>query len=316
MLMSSSISTDLLKLEIYDTDDVGPTEQNADNHTIEIDSSPRNPALEAPLKSASNLSVNCVEEFSEKMIVNNTAYRPLPKEWAEHCVYGSRLSKPVCTLYPGQSLKCGIGPSSSAKGYIQLSSEDILRWTLASNAMKDRPEIYQPGTQEFSRTKSLSKQAGNFADIGFSLNITKAFKRALLESPWFWFMLLACPLAYGGVHFAASNFHFPTPTEQLLWKIASLLIMVGIPGSIVLMALNSVVFGCIGLPKFPGLSESRSEDIVFVVLGGAFGIQILALVLAYSSARLFLIVESFISVRYLPIGVYVTIDWSNYIPHL
>jgi hypothetical protein len=58
MFMSSSISTDLLELEIYDTGAFRPTAQNTDNHTIEIDSSLRNPELEHPLKSTSNLSLN------------------------------------------------------------------------------------------------------------------------------------------------------------------------------------------------------------------------------------------------------------------
>jgi hypothetical protein len=310
--MSSSISTDLRELEIYDIGAVRPTEQNADNRTIEINSSPRNPALEHPLKSTSNLSANCVEESSEEMIVNNTVYRPLPKKWTEYCVYGSGLSKPVCTLYPGQSLKCGVGPPSSAEGYIQLSSEDVLRWALASDAMRDHPEIYQPGTQKFSRTKVLSKQSGNFANIGFRLNMTKAFMEGLLNSPWFWLMLLALPLAYGGVHFAATSFHFPTPTEQLLWTIASLFVMVGIPGGIVLYAVGI----CIPLDFFVPYSNPQLEGISLVVLDLTIWIPLFVLALAYSFARLFLIIESFISVRYLPIGVYVTIGWSNYIPHL
>jgi len=44
--------------------------------------------------------------------------------------------------------------------------------------------------------------------------------------------------------------------------------------------------------------------------------MVMLLGLLYSGARLFIIVESFISIRKLPLGVFVTIDWAKYIPHL
>jgi hypothetical protein len=65
LVLDSSGSSDPQKLEIYDMGALPPTEQNADDHTIEI--------------------------------VNNAAYRPLPEEWTKRCVYGLRLNKPVCT---------------------------------------------------------------------------------------------------------------------------------------------------------------------------------------------------------------------------
>jgi hypothetical protein len=39
-------------------------------------------------------------------------------------------------------------------------------------------------------------------------------------------------------------------------------------------------------------------------------------ILLFVGARLYLVVEAFISVRALPIGVFVTVPWANYIPHL
>jgi hypothetical protein len=40
------------------------------------------------------------------------------------------------------------------------------------------------------------------------------------------------------------------------------------------------------------------------------------LIALYIGARIFVVVESFISIRRLPLGVFVTVDWADYIPHL
>lgn len=39
------------------------------------------------------------------------------------------------------------------------------------------------------------------------------------------------------------------------------------------------------------------------------------LALGYVFARLYIVLESFLSVRHLPIGVYAAVPWANYIPH-
>ena len=41
-----------------------------------------------------------------------------------------------------------------------------------------------------------------------------------------------------------------------------------------------------------------------------------ALLIVYPIARLYLVVESFISLRSVPLGVYASFDWTNYFPHL
>lgn len=36
---------------------------------------------------------------------------------------------------------------------------------------------------------------------------------------------------------------------------------------------------------------------------------------AYAFAHIFLVNESFVSLRHVPIGVYTAVPWANYIPH-
>ncbi|KAI4146409.1 MAG: hypothetical protein L6R39_003469, partial [Caloplaca ligustica] len=60
--------------------------------------------------------------------------------------------------------------------------------------------------------------------------------------------------------------------------------------------------------RYPTDTES-----ILVALG-AFGVYLVALL--YLLARSFIIVESFLSLRHVPIGVYAGVGWSKYIPHL
>lgn len=114
-------------------------------------------------------------------------------------------------------------------------------------------------------------------------------------------MLLAFALAavfIGGIHCAAWNFLFPTPIEGLLWRIASVLILV-LPflEFLTLLADDAVsnnsdeveIFRWAGMYIFPGL---------------------------YAILRLFLIIEMFISLRSVPPEVYHQLPWSDFIPHL
>jgi hypothetical protein len=74
--------------------------------------------------------------------------------------------------------------------------------------------------------------------------------------------------------------------------------------------------------RYWGWSSAIDYPVVLVwyvvVVGGIIGLLLFFLGLAalYITARLFLVVEAFISVRSMRLGVYVTVDWASYIPHL
>jgi hypothetical protein len=106
-------------------------------------------------------------------------------------------------------------------------------------------------------------------------------------------------LVVGGIHCAAWEFVFPTPTEQLLWRIASIFVTV-VP--VVEAAAIYHVNEC-----------SYSTGAAIMVFGGVIEF---ALPVSYALMRLFLIVEMFLSLRRVPSEVYQQISWVDFIPHL
>ena len=93
-------------------------------------------------------------------------------------------------------------------------------------------------------------------------------------------------MVYGGLHALAWFAHFHSPTEQLLWRISSVVAMGGIPT----LAVSSY------------LALSFLDD-HFVV---AFTLLVLdfLIAIAYVLARFYLVVECFIQLSHLPAGVY------------
>ena len=108
------------------------------------------------------------------------------------------------------------------------------------------------------------------------------------------------PMIWGGVHLAARNFHFPSTAESTLWEVASIGIIVFIPfcgiAWFLFLKLEDL---------FPMNDVSLPLLVVAVVL----------LLMFYALARTYIVVEAFISLREAPLGVYVTLNWLQSIPH-
>jgi hypothetical protein len=98
---------------------------------------------------------------------------------------------------------------------------------------------------------------------------------------------------FGGCHLIGWDFLYPSLVEQLLWRISSISCLV-IPFLLVLV--------------FPIVEWLGCFD--------NFHIPLLVLSLLYALVRIYLLVEVFISLRSVPAGVYQTVNWSLYFPHL
>ena len=101
---------------------------------------------------------------------------------------------------------------------------------------------------------------------------------------------------FGAIHCVAWSFKFPSYTEQLLWRIASLSITC-LPMGYVFV---KFVFGLL-----EDVFDRKVEDAV------VFGIAIL-----YILSRVTLLVIALISLRSLPPGAYETVHWTTFIPHV
>ncbi|KAI8677817.1 hypothetical protein NCS55_00499700 [Fusarium keratoplasticum] len=102
---------------------------------------------------------------------------------------------------------------------------------------------------------------------------------------------------YGGIHLSAWNWVFPTSWEGLVWKFACFLIAAVLP--------LYHIFNKIRASYLDGLDGW--ETAMHVMLS-------LTLVI-YMLARIYIIFEAFVSLRHVPIGVYMAPVWVQMFPH-
>jgi len=141
---------------------------------------------------------------------------------------------------------------------------------------------------------------------------------------------------YGAIHLLPWNAHFPTHLERIMWRTS---------GVIILASPTIFLFFCLAIGPFLGSLCSANGIRVFEgenislkrrptmqeMSGSArsgrwvrLALQVCVwvylgvgpvLTLGYIPARLFFIVESFASLRSLPVGAYQSVSWLGMIPH-
>ena len=160
-----------------------------------------------------------------------------------------------------------------------------------------------------------------------------------MEAPWVGFLvitLLGCvSSAYAAIHLALWTYRFPTTAEDHLWKICGITLASALPigSSIVLVMFFSSLFAAISEKRRkPDSGRSTLENsarkskwsrpriwmyraLVVTLVAVVFTI-VLCWTLLYVFARVFLVVESFISLRRSPQGVFDKVGWAQYFPHL
>jgi hypothetical protein len=238
-----------------------------------------------------------------------TLHHKPPKNRSRLSEYHKSSRKGGCKIEPGQSLPCGLGLEYDSEIWLRLSDKDVQRWTRATEALRQEPDKYKPGQSLELHRDQLQKRSENFQERPFNLKGARGVLLShMAERPLFWLMLIALPMVYGSVHLTAWNFDFPSRVEQIMWRVACIIIAGGIPGS------------CMAFAIVPALVRVGDcifgEDLLEKIQDLALALSALGLVALYFGARLFVIVESFISIRRLPLGVFVTVPWANYIPHL
>ena len=94
---------------------------------------------------------------------------------------------------------------------------------------------------------------------------------------------------FGAIHLAAWNFDFPTLVEKQVWRVAALIVTAVFPLVILINSLGHYA-----------VAPTSNRGIIFIVWVHAVSILAVAFVLA----RLYLLVEAFRSLYYLPPAVY------------
>ncbi|KAL9633247.1 MAG: hypothetical protein Q9204_003475 [Flavoplaca sp. TL-2023a] len=134
-------------------------------------------------------------------------------------------------------------------------------------------------------------------------------------------------LLYGGLHLVAWNADFASHAELLLWRISAVFVACnGILMGIVGLLLSSEKARrvsqetSLGMPNPSARPRKRKSRVVYnKLLTAALFLSTLFLPLlwfSYVLARVYLVVEAFRNLAYLPAGAFETPEWPNYFPHI
>ncbi|MCJ1323567.1 hypothetical protein MMC10_000228 [Thelotrema lepadinum] len=115
---------------------------------------------------------------------------------------------------------------------------------------------------------------------------------------------------FGSIHCAAWNFAFPTPVEAMLWRISCLLILIMPPMAAILYATITHEARTVVLEDGREVSQEDSTTNRWLKPLGYAAVPV------YFVARVFLVVEVFRSLAYLPSSAYVATAWPGWLPHV
>lgn len=203
----------------------------------------------------------------------------------------------------------------------ELSGAAIRRWELACLAVDDlwsacqkRPEFTEffftlstlgskgnddalMSTKFVGELAYVTDHVSNFPGLGYlgSVNV----HRDSLKS-----VVAFAGAAYGGLHLAAWNDFFPTVAERWLWMSCAL--ATGASG--VLLALFFLASQKVKAFEYLEHFIRNSKAIKWISAS--------IITPLFLTARIFIVVEAFISLRSQPADIYKTPEWSEYIPHL
>jgi hypothetical protein len=138
------------------------------------------------------------------------------------------------------------------------------------------------------------------------------------ESAYLATALALLPAAYGSVHLVALDIVFPTAIEKLLWK-SSCFILIGAAATYGILGLVVYANQHISKARLVREGEQRGPlDFWFDTFQPIVSPFLVLFAIPYFAARIYLVIESFISLRHVPIGVYQTPsgNFISYIPHL
>ncbi|KAK4181547.1 hypothetical protein QBC36DRAFT_364454 [Triangularia setosa] len=252
-------------------------------------------------------------------------------EKGTHWVEVNEQDKSV-SLQTGQAFAFGIGfkshpdsdPASSSAKPTTFNPRDIERWKRIRQAVQTieadssenmrtaqplRPD--HPTTARYEGAlyhKSFSTRAGNVSSRSEALTVLKVldpwwFAKFLYKNKLLLVLVVFLPVVYGAIHVVQTDrIMFPTETERIMWFFSSIYVMVALPAVFPLGILKRSFWDVV--PQFKWLAALFYYVLVFVLLAG------------YIFSRGFLVVEAFIGLRKVPIGVYWTPSWLQMIPHI
>jgi len=126
------------------------------------------------------------------------------------------------------------------------------------------------------------------------------------------FMVLSMALSglYGGVHLTIWGQSFPSYMEEVMWKVSCLLIICCIPFVVISALFTFPLAGVLEDKR-----EYQGKKSLYNIISGSFFALMFPIGLGYIAARVFIIVESFLSLRRSPVGVFLSPEWVELFPY-
>lgn len=213
------------------------------------------------------------------------------------------------------SLAASKGILGIKRPFIDFDSIRRRRWLSAASAIK----IYELAllllNGNFHIRNSLTNRVRNWPNVGH------------WEASWPLYIIFSVAgLLYGGLHLIAWDAHFNSEVEKILWRLSGLTITATgfvIPGLGLQHLLThrkrpSIVDWCPRWMHDTVLLDLINETLSFVLLisMSSYFVLMVILIPLYPLARVFLIVECFLDLSYLPQSAYMMPNWAQYMPHL
>jgi hypothetical protein len=130
-------------------------------------------------------------------------------------------------------------------------------------------------------------------------------------------------MAYGGIHLTAWHSNFPSHAETWTWRTSCIMVAAFTPFLAGVCLPLKLMIDSIEKPQRrdqhphadDNVGPTYLEMLLFFAVLVAPPLAVVMLTPAMLAARVFLVIESFLSLRAVPIGVYAAVPWSSYIPH-
>lgn len=130
-----------------------------------------------------------------------------------------------------------------------------------------------------------------------------------------WALVIISAMTHPTFHLLGWNNHFPTRIEHQVWRAASVYLACGLP----LSSVSRILLNACGFPGQSSLAgvwvrsndgadntwRSRIVDITMMIIS-----------FFLVPARIYIMVESCLSLRSLPSDAYMTVSWAQFIPHV
>lgn len=224
------------------------------------------------------------------------------------------------------------GPNTRSLLSLPLTPREEVAWNMANNAARKiqiasttEPEgLYAIGLRSpnlFQQTGTFYRGISDFSELISDLSdLVDEVMDDFKGSYWLLGIATLVHTAYGSIHMTAWNLKFPTNSEKWWWRGSC----IAIAGAIPLYTMLWMMSGFLGFTGNPNEHWTKRiklkpvkflVDAVMVLLIFVYIWCANALLAAYVIARPFLIVESLISLREVPVGVYAAVPWSNFLPH-